>query len=78
MKPRFGQNVLHDLLGCSRDFHFLMEQSLFEELYIKKFTVIIDDLKDFLCHDILLKACTVFMGPLTDVVVKTVSSLMAY
>ena len=37
------------------DFHFLMEQSFLKKLYIKVFSVIIDDLKA-LVRDILLKA----------------------
>ena len=70
MKPSFGQNVLHNLLRLPMDFYFLMEQYLFKRLYIKMFTVIIDDLKVFIFYEIPLKAYTVLMGPLTYVVLK--------
>ena len=52
MKPSFGQNVLHNLLRLPMDFYFL----LFKRLYIKMFTVIIDDLKVFIFYEIPLKA----------------------
>ena len=43
-------------LGCLWTFTFLMEQSFFKKLYIRAFTVIIDDLKVFLFRDVPLKA----------------------
>ena len=56
MMPSFGQNVLHNLLRLPMDFYVLMEQYLFKRLYIKMFTVIIDDLKVFIFYEIPLKA----------------------
>ena len=38
------------------DFHFLMEQSFFKKLYIRAFTIVIDDLIVFLFRDVPLKA----------------------
>ena len=70
MKPSFGQNVLHNLLRLPMDFYVLMEQYLFKRLYIKMFTVIIDDLKVFIFYEIPLKAYIVFMAALTYVVLK--------
>ena len=49
-------NILRSLLGLLWTFTFLMEQSFFKELYIRAFTVVIDDLKVFRFLTVPLKA----------------------